>query len=61
MQQEQQLREAIATGAFELHYQPQVSLHDGSLQALEALVRWQHPERGLVGPDEFIGFAESRG
>ena len=61
LQQERQLREAIATGAFVLHYQPQVSLHDGSLQALEALVRWQHPERGLVGPDDFIGFAESRG
>ncbi len=55
------LREAIAEGDFVLHYQPQVSLDDGALVGLEALVRWQHPERGLVGPDAFIGMAESRG
>ena len=61
LQQERLLREAIAQQAFVLHYQPQVSLQDGSLQGFEALVRWKHPERGLVGPDEFIGFAESRG
>ncbi|MBA4114058.1 MAG: GGDEF domain-containing protein [Verminephrobacter sp.] len=61
LQQERLLREAISQQAFVLHYQPQVSLQDGSLQGFEALVRWKHPERGLVGPDEFIGFAESRG
>lgn len=61
LQQEHLLRAAIASHAFVLHYQPQVSLQDGSLQGFEALVRWQHPERGLVGPDEFIGFAEARG
>ncbi len=61
LQQERLLREAIAAQAFVLHYQPQVRLADGSLQGFEALVRWQHPLRGLVGPDEFIGFAESRG
>jgi len=61
LQQERQLRDAITHGAFVLHYQPQVGLEDGSLQGFEALVRWQHPVRGLVGPDEFIGFAESRG
>ncbi|MDY0107388.1 MAG: EAL domain-containing protein, partial [Giesbergeria sp.] len=61
LQQERLLREAIAHQAFVLHYQPQVSLQDGSLQGFEALVRWQHPERGLVGPDAFIGFAEARG
>ena len=59
--QEHLLREAIAEGSFVLHYQPQVRLSDGALVGLEALVRWQHPERGLVGPDAFIGMAESRG
>ena len=61
LQQERQLREAIASNAFVLHYQPQISLADGSLKGFEALVRWRHPERGLVGPDEFITFSESRG
>ena len=61
LQQERQLREAIASNAFVLHYQPQINAHDGSLQGFEALVRWQHPERGLLGPNEFIHFAESRG
>lgn len=55
------LRGAIASDAFVLHYQPQVRLYDGTLVGFEALVRWQHPERGLVGPDEFIAFAELRG
>ncbi|MDP3227919.1 MAG: EAL domain-containing protein [Acidovorax sp.] len=61
LRHERQLRDAIANNAFELHYQPQVRLADGKLQGLEALVRWRHPERGLVGPDEFITFSESRG
>ena len=61
LQQERQLREAIASNAFVLHYQPQICLADGSLKGFEALVRWQHPERGLVGPEEFITFSESRG
>ena len=61
LQQERLLREAIANNAFVLHYQPQLRLADGTLQGFEALVRWRHPERGLVGPDEFIGFSESRG
>lgn len=55
------LRGAIASQSFVLHYQPQVRLYDGALVGFEALVRWQHPERGLVGPDEFIAFAELRG
>ena len=59
--QEHLLREAIAEGSFVLQYQPQVGLADGVLVGLEALVRWKHPERGLVGPDAFIGMAESRG
>ena len=61
LQQERQLREAIASNAFVLHYQPQICLADGCLKGFEALVRWQHPERGLVGPEEFITFSESRG
>lgn len=61
LQQERLLREAIAHNGFVLHFQPQVRLADGSLQGFEALVRWRHPERGLVGPAEFIPFCESRG
>ena len=58
---ERLLREAIANNAFVLHYQPQICLQHGTLQGLEALVRWRHPQRGLLGPDEFITFSESRG
>lgn len=58
---ERELRDAIAQNSFVLHYQPQIALHDGSLAGFEALVRWQHPERGLVGPNAFIAFAEKRG
>ncbi len=58
---ERELRDAIAQDAFVLHYQPQICLDDGQLAGFEALVRWQHPERGLVGPGEFIPFAEKRG
>ena len=61
LRHERLLREAIANNAFELYYQPQVRLADGALQGIEALVRWRHPERGLVGPNEFITFSESRG
>ena len=61
LHQERLLRDAIARNDFELHYQPQICLADGTLQGLEALVRWRHPERGLVGPGEFITFSESRG
>ena len=61
LQQEHLLREAVAQNRFVLHYQPQVRLCDGALVGVEALVRWQHPERGLVGPNAFIAMAESRG
>lgn len=58
---EQQLRDAVAQDQLVLHYQPQVDVATGQLTGLEALVRWQHPQRGLLPPGEFIAFAESRG
>lgn len=57
---ESRLAQAVRQGEFVLHFQPQLALADGALQGVEALVRWQHPERGLVAPDEFIPVAEAR-
>jgi diguanylate cyclase (GGDEF)-like protein len=56
-----QLREAIESDQLVLHYQPKVSLADGLVVGAEALVRWQHPERGLVGPYHFVPLAEHTG
>jgi len=53
-----QLRRAIDLGQFRLHYQPQIHLRDGSLVGVESLIRWRHPERGLLAPAEFIAVAE---
>jgi diguanylate cyclase (GGDEF)-like protein/PAS domain S-box-containing protein len=58
---ETDLRLAIEREEFCLHYQPIVSLKDNWITGFEALVRWQHPERGLVLPDEFIPIAEETG
>ncbi|WP_327032427.1 putative bifunctional diguanylate cyclase/phosphodiesterase [Micromonospora ureilytica] len=52
---------ALDRGEFVLHYQPIVSLLEGTMLAVEALVRWEHPELGLIGPDRFIGLAEETG
>jgi EAL domain-containing protein (putative c-di-GMP-specific phosphodiesterase class I) len=57
---ESQLAQALERNEFVLHFQPQVRATDGSLAGVEALIRWQHPERGLLGPDEFIPLAEQR-
>ncbi len=57
---ESRLAQAVAGGEFVLHFQPQLALADGALIGIEALVRWQHPEHGLVGPDVFIPVAEAR-
>ena len=53
-----ELRTAIEQGQLRLHYQPSVRLHDRLVTGVEALVRWQHPTRGLVAPDQFIPLAE---
>jgi diguanylate cyclase (GGDEF)-like protein len=53
------LREVIESGSLLLHYQPEVDMRTGEILAAEALVRWQHPTRGLLYPDSFIPVAES--
>ena len=56
-----ELREAITAGQLVVHYQPKVEALTGELVGVEALVRWQHPTRGLIFPDEFIAVAENTG
>ena len=56
-----ELRSAIDRGEMRLHYQPQIDLASGRLIGMEALVRWQHPQRGLIGPAHFIAIAERTG
>lgn len=58
---ERELREALASGHFEVHYQPLVDLGSNDVMGLEALVRWRHRERGLVSPAVFIPIAEETG
>jgi len=54
----ERLRVALAEGEFVLHYQPKVNLRNGRVIGMEALLRWQHPERGLVAPGEFLPHVE---
>jgi diguanylate cyclase (GGDEF)-like protein len=56
-----ELRRALTLGQLVLHYQPKVSISTGEVVGAEALVRWQHPDRGLIFPDEFIPVAEHTG
>jgi diguanylate cyclase (GGDEF)-like protein len=57
-QLEHDIREAIATRAFSVHFQPQVSLTSSAVAGIEALARWEHPTRGMISPAEFIPVAE---
>ena len=58
---EADLRAALAEGAFELHYQPQVDLRSDRVTGCEALLRWRHPVRGMVSPADFVPVAEETG
>lgn len=60
-QLELDLRSAVRDGGFELHFQPLYSMAEQRLKGFEALIRWHHPERGLVNPAEFIPLAEETG
>jgi diguanylate cyclase (GGDEF)-like protein len=58
---EQDLRKGLAAGEFELHYQPVVNLANDRISGFEALIRWHHPEHGMVSPGRFIPLAEETG
>jgi diguanylate cyclase (GGDEF)-like protein len=58
---ERDLRDALNQGQFELHYQPLLNLNGGGVTGFEALVRWNHPQRGVIPPLEFISLAEEMG
>ena len=58
---EQDLRQALVDGGFEIHYQPLVDLRHDEVTGCEALLRWRHPERGMISPAEFIPVAEDTG
>ena len=55
---ERDLRKALLNDEFVMHYQPLVNLQSGQISGFEALIRWNHPERGMISPADFIPFAE---
>jgi diguanylate cyclase (GGDEF)-like protein len=57
----EELREALTSGDLTCHFQPKVTVADGTVRGVEALVRWDHPTRGLLGPDQFLPLAEQTG
>jgi diguanylate cyclase (GGDEF)-like protein/PAS domain S-box-containing protein len=61
LETDSRLRLAVQAGELELHYQPVVNLTDGRIEALEALVRWHHPDHGVLLPGDFVPFAEESG
>jgi EAL domain-containing protein (putative c-di-GMP-specific phosphodiesterase class I) len=61
LKMEEELRDAMRNNELELRYQPQIDCVTGEIVSLEALVRWKHPRRGMVSPQEFIPVAESTG
>jgi diguanylate cyclase (GGDEF)-like protein len=61
MRAESQMRQALENGEFVIHYQPQVDIHHGKLVGMEALLRWQHPEDGLLMPARFMSTLEESG
>jgi EAL domain-containing protein (putative c-di-GMP-specific phosphodiesterase class I) len=58
---ESDLRKALPAGEFELHYQPVIDLRSSQISTFEALIRWRHPEKGLIAPGAFIPVAEEIG
>ena len=58
---EQELRQAIKNNEFQLYYQPIIDIETGQIIALESLLRWQHPKKGLLAPDQFLHVAEQTG
>jgi EAL domain-containing protein (putative c-di-GMP-specific phosphodiesterase class I) len=57
----QEMRRAVENQEFVVHFQPMVEMRSGAIRGVEALVRWQHPTRGLLSPGEFLGVAEETG
>jgi EAL domain-containing protein (putative c-di-GMP-specific phosphodiesterase class I) len=60
-QLDRDLRRAVERGELELHYQPLYDLASGEIRSAEALLRWNHPEKGLIPPTRFVPIAEDTG